>query len=57
MNKLFWLGYGLMWLSVSIAISIAIYFTHDIKCLWFFMIPALIKIKTGRSETESEDKE
>lgn len=52
MNKLVLVVYGLIWLSVSIAISIAIYFTHDIKCLWFFIIPALIRIKTGEDEDE-----
>lgn len=30
-----------MWLGSSLAISIAIYFTHDIRCLFFFLIPAL----------------
>lgn len=52
MNKLFWIGYGLMWLSVGISISIGIYYTHDIKCLWFFIIPALIRFKTGEDENE-----
>ena len=47
MNKWIWISYGIMWLSVSIAISVALYFTHSIHCLWFFIIPLLIRVKTG----------
>lgn len=52
MNKLVMIGYVLIWVSVSISISIGIYFTHDLKCLWFLIIPALIRIKTEEDKDE-----
>lgn len=57
MNKLFWIGYCLMWVSVSISISIGIYYTHDNKCLWFFLIPALIRINIKTKEDSDDNKE
>ena len=44
-----------IWLSVSIAICVGIYFTHDINCLWFFIIPALIRVKTKDEGDEDEE--
>ncbi len=41
-----------IWLSSAIAIGIGIYFTHDIKCLWFLLIPAFMRI---HDDNESED--
>lgn len=55
MNKLVLIMYGLVWVSVSIPISIAIYFTHNINCLWFFIIPALIRVKTNDKGDEDEE--
>lgn len=34
-----------IWLGCSFAISVAIYCTHDMRCLFFFLIPALSTIK------------
>lgn len=31
-----------MWFGCSIAISVAIYCTHDARCLFFFLIPAFV---------------
>lgn len=50
MNKLFWIGYGMMWFSVALAVSVAIYFTHSIHCLWFLIIPSLVSFHTERKE-------
>ena len=58
MNKYVWIAYGMMWLSVALAISVGIYFTQNIHCLWFFLIPMMMKVKSGSgNEAESEDKE
>ena len=37
-----------IWGSTAIAIGLAIYYTHDIRCLWFLLVPALINIKGGK---------
>ena len=37
-----WKNVLAVWLSVSIAISVGLYFTHDMRCLWFLLIPAFI---------------
>jgi len=45
-----WLGYGLMWLSVSAAVSVGLYVTHSAWCLWAFVLPALIKMSSGNKK-------
>lgn len=52
MNKLVLIAYVMMWFVVSVAVSIAIYVTQNIHCLWFLLIPTLVSIKT---KDESED--
>lgn len=42
-----WFAYAMIWLSVSIAVSVGIYFTRNIHCLWFLLVPSFISIKTG----------
>ena len=48
-----------VWGSTAIAIAIAIYFTHDMRCLWFLLIPACMSFrsndKAGIEPQESED--
>ena len=34
-----------IWLSSALAISIGLYYTHDIRCLFFLLIPAFIRIR------------
>ena len=48
-----------VWLSSALAISVGLYFTHDIKCLWFLLIPACVRVSMQKDndETESEYKE
>lgn len=36
-----------VWLSSALAIAVAIYFTHDMRCLWFLLIPASISFKSN----------
>lgn len=35
-----------IWGSSAIAISVGLYYTHDIKCLWFLIIPSLMQVNT-----------
>lgn len=43
-----------IWGSAAIAISVAIYYTHDIRCLWFLLIPMCMSVR-GSNKAESED--
>lgn len=43
------------WGSTAIAIGLALYFTHDMRCLWFLLIPAFIRIKTGEEQRKEEE--
>ena len=52
MNKIILIIYGFIWFIVGLVIIYGLSVTHDIKCLWFFIIPALIRIKTGENEDE-----
>lgn len=48
MNKWVWIGYGMMWLSVALAVSVGIYFTHSIHCLWFLLIPSCMSFRENK---------
>ena len=41
-----------IWLSTSIAIGIGLYYTKDIKCLWFLLIPTFNHYVTTSKENE-----
>ena len=43
-----------VWLSSALAISAGLYFTHDIKCLWFLLIPACVKVSMQKDEDKKE---
>ena len=43
-----------IWGSTAIAISVALYYTHDIRCLWFLLIPTCMSIRND-DKRESED--
>lgn len=45
MNKWVYIAFAIMWFSVAIAISVSIYFTHEWKCLFFFILPSLYEIR------------
>jgi len=34
-----------IWGSVVVATSVALYYTHDMRCLWFLLIPLFVSIK------------
>ena len=42
-----------VWLSSALAISVTVYVTHDMRCLWFLLIPACIRFKSNE-DPESE---
>jgi len=44
-NSKFWLVVLAVWLSSALAIGMGLYITHDMRCLWFLLIPALVRIK------------
>ena len=46
-----------VWGSVGAAISVALYYTHDMRCLWFFIIPLFVNIKFERQKDGKESKE
>lgn len=50
--KGFWFAYAMMWLSVAIAVSVGIYFTKNMKCLWFMIIPLFVSMKHNSSDDE-----
>ena len=53
-----WKAILALWGSVSIAIAVAVYFTHDMRCLWFLIIPACIRIEINNDkEREGKEKE
>ena len=37
-----------VWGSAAIAIGIALYYTHDMRCLWFLLIPACIRFREDK---------
>ena len=45
-----WKTILVIWGATAIAIGIALYYTHDIRCLWFLLIPAFIKFHSGGNE-------
>jgi len=38
-----WKSLLAIWGSTAIAIGIAIYYTHDMRCLWFLLIPMTMR--------------
>jgi len=42
-----WVAYACVWIASSAAIAFAVYITHNPVCLWAFLIPALVNVKTG----------
>jgi hypothetical protein len=43
-----------IWGSTAMAIGIALYYTHDMRCLWFLLIPASMSFRNS-NKTESEE--
>ena len=47
-----WKSVLAVWGSAAAAISVAVYYTHDMRCLWFLLIPAIIDFKAKKGESE-----
>lgn len=45
---------SMIWISVAAAIIAGLYYTHDIKCLWFLIVPLFTKVKV-KTEENKED--
>ena len=43
-----------IWGSTTMAIGMALYYTHDMRCLWFLLIPACMSFRRD-DKHESED--
>lgn len=43
--KSIWFAYAMMWVAVSVAVSIGLYYTRNIHCLWFLIIPLFVSVK------------
>ena len=52
-DNLFWLVYGAIWFSVSLAVCVALYITKEPKCLLALSIPMFIRV-TQEKPTEKE---
>jgi hypothetical protein len=52
-NKSFVLAYAAVWFSTALAVCVGLYFTRDVRCLFFMLIPTLIRVYTNE-KTEEE---
>lgn len=39
-----------IWFSTALAVGAGLYFTHDMRCLWFMIIPAFMSIRTKKED-------
>lgn len=46
-----------VWGSSAVVIGIALYYTHDIRCLWFLLIPACMSFHSEDKAESEADKE
>ena len=47
-----YIAYGVMWVSVAIAVSIGIYITKSPVCLWALFVPTFVSLKHPDNEEE-----
>lgn len=40
----------IIWVSVASAVIAGLYYTHDIKCLWFLIVPLFTRVKVKTEE-------
>lgn len=50
----FFIAYALVWLSVALAVVAGLYFTKDIRCLWFLVLPLFISVSSKSTDDEKE---
>lgn len=48
-----WFGFGAMWLAIAGAVSVGIYYTKSIHCLWFLGVGLLITFQSGGKSQNS----
>jgi hypothetical protein len=49
-----WIGYGLMWISVSFAVSFTVYTTGSASALCALIIPLFISFSSKRDASDKE---
>lgn len=52
-----WKAVIAVWISTTLLIGLAIYCTQDIRCLWFLLIPALMRFRGEDAENTMTCKE
>lgn len=48
---------AMIWVSVASAVIAGLYYTHDIKCLWFLIVPLFTRVKVKTEAKEERDEE
>lgn len=51
-----WLAYSIVWLSCALAVCCGLYFTKDVFCLFFMILPLFVTLKTG-DKNKNKNKE
>jgi hypothetical protein len=44
-----------IWGSTAMAIGIALYYTHDMRCLWFLLIPMCMSFHSDNNTDNGDD--
>ena len=44
-----------IWAASALAIIAGLYFTKDMRCLWFLLIPACVGVRTGKKEESNNE--
>lgn len=52
--KSIWFAYAMVWLSVAIAVSVGIYFTRNIHCLWFLVVPLFVSMEHNKKDKDNK---
>lgn len=45
-----WKAVIAVWISTTLLIGVVIYCTQDMRCLWFLLIPALMRFRGENTE-------
>ena len=54
MNK--YAAYAIAWISTALVICAGIYFTHDMRCLWFIIVPSFLTVSGDIMEIDNNEK-
>ena len=55
MKKGWEIAYSSMWFATALAVIAGLYFTHSIHCLWFMLIPTIMRFRST-SDDKTNDK-